>query len=203
MTGLTAAQATTEALFARDRGAGGQHVSPPLINAALSFLWPDGHEHATFVGEGAELFQPVTKVLRPVKTADGYVTIMPVTDDQMTCFMIAVDRAELLADPRFVTREARNANLAEWRKEVAANREEFATEELLARLTEADVPCAPVLRPEEVVEYEPVAASGSVVELEDPVAGRIRQPRPPARFNKTPEAIRSHAPALGEHSGLR
>ena len=37
-------------------------------------------------------------------------------------------------------------------------------------------------------------------EYEHPVAGKTRQPRPAALFDKTPAYIRRHAPSLGEHS---
>ena len=40
-TSYTAAQAITTALFARDRGAGGQHIEVPMIDASF-FFWPDG-----------------------------------------------------------------------------------------------------------------------------------------------------------------
>jgi crotonobetainyl-CoA:carnitine CoA-transferase CaiB-like acyl-CoA transferase len=39
-----------------------------------------------------------------------------------------------------------------------------------------------------------------VVETEHPMAGRLRQARPAARFSKTPAGIRRGAPALGEHT---
>ena len=45
-----------------------------------------------------------------------------------------------------------------------------------------------------------IEANGLLSEYEHPIAGRIRQPRPAARFDQTPSAIRRHAPALGEHN---
>jgi crotonobetainyl-CoA:carnitine CoA-transferase CaiB-like acyl-CoA transferase len=43
-------------------------------------------------------------------------------------------------------------------------------------------------------------ANGTLVESAHPALGRIREPRPPARFERTPAAIRGPAPRLGEHS---
>ena len=37
-------------------------------------------------------------------------------------------------------------------------------------------------------------------ESDHPSAGRIRQPRPAAKFAETPARMRRHAPRLGEHS---
>ncbi|MFZ2004725.1 MAG: CoA transferase, partial [Stellaceae bacterium] len=61
-------------------------------------------------------------------------------------------------------------------------------------------PCAPVLTRFQVIKAPQVAALGSVVEFDHPKAGRLRQMRNAARFEKTPAAIRRGAPALGEHT---
>jgi crotonobetainyl-CoA:carnitine CoA-transferase CaiB-like acyl-CoA transferase len=62
------------------------------------------------------------------------------------------------------------------------------------------VPCAPVLERHEVFEHEQVKVNQTVSEYDHPVAGRIRQPRPAARFDRTPAEMTRHAPVLGEHS---
>jgi crotonobetainyl-CoA:carnitine CoA-transferase CaiB-like acyl-CoA transferase len=45
-----------------------------------------------------------------------------------------------------------------------------------------------------------VRHNGTLVEREHPTAGVIRQPRPPARFDRTPSEPGRLAPLLGEHS---
>ena len=70
----------------------------------------------------------------------------------------------------------------------------------LARLDEADVPCAPVLRRGEVASNEQVVARGLIYEFDHPGIGRVRQAgRPAAQFSATPVRAPSPAPALGEH----
>ncbi len=49
----TAAQAIAAALFARQRGAGGQLIEVPMIDASLAFFWPDGMMRQTFTGDDA------------------------------------------------------------------------------------------------------------------------------------------------------
>jgi crotonobetainyl-CoA:carnitine CoA-transferase CaiB-like acyl-CoA transferase len=73
-------------------------------------------------------------------------------------------------------------------------------EEWLVRLTEAGVPCAPVLTRSGMIRNPQVQANGIIVEYDHPAAGRVRQARPAARFSGTPATIRHAGPALGEHT---
>ena len=70
----------------------------------------------------------------------------------------------------------------------------------LERLHSEEVPCAPVLRREDLLSDPQIAANQLIVELDHPHAGRIRQTRPAARFDRTPAEIGRPAPLLGEHT---
>ncbi len=51
------------------------------------------------------------------------------------------------------------------------------------------------------VPHDPqVCANGTFITSEHPRLGRMREPRPPLEFGKTPAAIARPAPALGEHT---
>lgn len=75
-----------------------------------------------------------------------------------------------------------------------------STAEWCERLDRAQVPCAPILTREELLEHPQVLENGIVVESDDPSTGRMRQARPPERFEGTPSAIGRAAPLLGEHT---
>ena len=68
------------------------------------------------------------------------------------------------------------------------------------RLDRAQVPCAPILTRDELLEHPQVLENAIVVESEHPKTGRMRQARPPERFERTPSAIGRAAPLLGEHT---
>jgi crotonobetainyl-CoA:carnitine CoA-transferase CaiB-like acyl-CoA transferase len=200
-TAYTAAQAITAALFARARGGSGQHLRLSMLDAGLAFLWPDGYtNHMILEEEGQTRLPPIADTYIPAPTKDGWATVVAITEEQWSRLMIAVDKPELLADPRFATIDARLSNLNEFREELAKAGSELTTEELVSRLREADVPCGPVLHPDEVAEFPQIVANECLEESEHPVIGPIRQPRPPARFAETPSAIRRPAPSLGEHT---
>ena len=118
----------------------------------------------------------------------------------MTRLLIALGEEELLTDPRFATAEARNRNLAEWRAITTQPRPHFTAAQLLARLEAADVPCGPVLERKDVLASPQMTAEDRVAEIDHPVMGRVRQPRPPVRFASTKESRPSAIPSLGEHT---
>ena len=51
LTSLTAAQAMTAGLLAKERGQGGQHVKLSMLDASLQFLWSDAMANFIYVGE--------------------------------------------------------------------------------------------------------------------------------------------------------
>ena len=199
-TALNAAQAITAALFARERGAGGQHLRLSMLDAGLAFLWPDGHSSTMLLEEDAAHLPPISDTFNATPTKDGAITIVAVTDDQRNRMLQAMGLEAMLSDDRFSTMQAIMANLTDFRAAVDGAAAQFSSEELTQRLVEADVPCGPVLRPEDVATFPPVMASGTLVESDHPVMGRILEPRPAARFEATPSEIRMPAPSLGQHT---
>jgi crotonobetainyl-CoA:carnitine CoA-transferase CaiB-like acyl-CoA transferase len=70
----------------------------------------------------------------------------------------------------------------------------------LQRLLEADIAVIPALRPGEVFDEPQAIHSQMVVEVDDPVLGRIEQVAPPVRFDDTPGEVRAPAPTVGQHT---
>jgi crotonobetainyl-CoA:carnitine CoA-transferase CaiB-like acyl-CoA transferase len=112
----------------------------------------------------------------------------------------ALERPEWIDDPRFATPAARVINAAVRLDLTADVLKSRTSAEWLKRLEAEQVPCAPVLTREQVIRDAQVAANQLIVESEHPQAGRMRQPRPAARFSATPAEIRRQAPGLGEHT---
>ena len=71
---------------------------------------------------------------------------------------------------------------------------------VVKRLEAEDVPCAPILAPGALATDPQVKENRTLVELEHPHAGRMRQPRPAVRFAATGSAAGGPAPMLGEHT---
>jgi len=200
VTAYTAAQSITAALFARERTGRGQHLKLAMVDAALSFLWPDVMTNHTLLGEGISEMPSIGATYSAAETTDGHVAIAAVTDAQFAGMLRATGRGHLVEDPRFATLAARMANMEAARDEMVGQEPEFTTAELLERLEAEDVPCGPVLGLDDVHTHPQVVANESLVERDHPVMGRMREPRPPTRFSDTQAGAARPAPALGEHT---
>jgi crotonobetainyl-CoA:carnitine CoA-transferase CaiB-like acyl-CoA transferase len=199
VTAMTAAQAITAALLHRERTGEGQHVELSMLGSAVHFLWPDGMSRDTLVGDGVDLRPPIANAYRMIELKDGHVAIAAITVEQVHGLMRAVGRPEFIEDERFSTVNALLANLDTFQAETAQAALELTVAECMANFEREDVPCAPVLSPGDVIEHPQILANETIEEVDHPTMGRMRRPRPPARFSHSPAETSSHAPTLGEH----
>jgi crotonobetainyl-CoA:carnitine CoA-transferase CaiB-like acyl-CoA transferase len=196
-TALTAAQAITAALFARQRSGIGQHVRVAMLDAMIAYLWPEAMPSLTFIGEERD---PSDGELGPdliYTTQDRYITAGALSDDEWAGMCRALKREDLIDDPRFKTARDRAINAVERREITAAELGKWTANDILPRLLANDVPSAPVVSRFELLSDPQVRENKLLEEHEDTAFGKIRQPRPAARFDQTPSTIRKLAPALG------
>ena len=196
----TAAQAITAALFARERGAGGQQIEVPMIDASLAFFWPDGMMKHTLKGGGIVEGPALYDVYRLWETADGRIIWFATSDSEYFGLFRALGHPEWCEDERFSTMKARTKNGTELGAELLKAIATFPTRELHQRMLEEDVPAGAVLSIEEVLEDEQLRHNEAIVDVDHPVAGPMRMARPAARFHGTPQEPSRLAPELGEHT---
>lgn len=196
---LTAAQAVSTALFARTRTNEGQHIRISMLDALISFLWPAGMPGLTYADE-----EDVKQVLGTrdlvFETKDGFITAGAVSDSEWQGMCKAFDRMEWLDDPRFNTSAARARNGDVRREMMGEVIKTFDSADILARLDECDVPCAPIVGRDTLLDNDQIKASGTIERKHYDNFGEVRQVRPAALFEKTPSAIQGPGPRLGEHS---
>jgi crotonobetainyl-CoA:carnitine CoA-transferase CaiB-like acyl-CoA transferase len=199
----TAAQAITAALFARERGAGGQHIEVPMLDASLAFFWPDGMMGHTFYDGELPPGRALYEMYRLSETADGHMIYFAATDGEFHGLFRALEHPEWIDDPRFGNVEGRSVgeNIAELGELLANTIRSFETKPLLERMIAEDVPAGPVLSLEELFSDPQIAHNEAILDFEHPSAGKYRQARPAARFDKTPQDPRRRMPPLhGEHT---
>jgi crotonobetainyl-CoA:carnitine CoA-transferase CaiB-like acyl-CoA transferase len=201
LTALTAAQAITAALLARQRSGEGQHVRLAMLDAMVAFLWPEGMAAYTWVGAGDGGRRPPRTRDLIFATTDGYITCSAMSDTDWRALTRALGHPEWRDDLRF-TSVARRERFADDRLKLTAEALATGTSaHWLERLRAEGVPCAPVLGREDLLSDPQIAANRLIVESDHPHAGRMRQTRPAAQFDRTPAELRRPAPLLGEHTG--
>ena len=200
LTGMTAAQAISSALVARQRTGEGQHIRLSMLDSVVAFMWSSDMGEQTFLDREVSAQAAATIIDLIYETKTGYVTISTMTNDQWAGFCRAAGRPELITDERFRSAGGRHRNADE---RLALIQEVLLTrtaDEWLEALDVEGVPCAPVLTRSQAVEHPQLQASGILVESEHPHSGRLRQARNAAEFEGAPMQIRHGAPLLGEHT---
>ena len=200
LTGVTAAQAVSAALFARERTGVGQHVRLSMLDSMVAFLWSTDMGGQTFVGKEVDVAHAATFIDLIYETASGYISVSVMANDQWHGLCHAAGHPEWLDDERFESPAGRDRHADERLEMTQRALLEKPAAEWLEILEAAGVPCAPVLTRAEMVRHAQVRASGIVVETEHAHAGRLRQARNAARFETTVPEIRYGAPQLGEHT---
>ena len=201
-TAIFAAQAVTAALFARERTGEGQHIRLAMLDTMIGYLWPEAMTQYTVVGREANTPDPTARPELIFATTDGYITVGTISDSEWKGFCVASERPDLEEDPRFSTPGGRAVNVTERILLMAEIIKQRPSAEWLQRLDMNDVPSAPVLRRGEVMANPQVVARELIAEFDHPDIGRVRQPKPAARFDRTPAAIQGPAPCIGEHSAV-
>lgn len=200
VTALTAAQAITAALLARERSGVGQHVELSMLEAVVAFLWASDMGGQTYVGKTVSQRRAASFIDLIYETKDGYMSVAIMTNAQWSALAHTVGHPEWLEDERFATTELRDLNIDARLELIQSVLIEKSTDDWMAILDPAGVPCAPVLTRDRMIEHPQVVATGIVAESDHAVAGRLRQARPAARFSETAPELRHGAPELSEHT---
>ncbi len=200
LTAITASQAITAALLARERTGEGQHVRLSMLDAVVAFLWSSDMGGLTFVGKEVSTQRAATFIDLIYETKAGYISISVMSDQQWQALAHTTGHPEWLADERFQTPAGRDQHANERLELIQSALYAKTAEQWLTLLDDAGVPCAPVLNRSEMIQHPQVQATGIVVESDHPRAGRLRQTRNAARFEGTPTTHQRGAPALAEHT---
>ena len=199
VTAITAAQAVSSALYQREKSGIGQHIQLSMLESMLAFFWPEGMAGLVYGENEFDVRKLQGSQDLIYKAKDGYITAGAVSDAEWDGMCRALKREDLLEDERFSTSAARVSNAGERKQLTGEEISKWNSMEILARFQEEGVPCAPLLNRMELMEHEQVLANESIWIEDYEGFGEVRQARPAARFEETPNEITRPAPKLGEH----
>lgn len=203
-TGVQLALAITAAYVQKLRTGEGQRIEVSMQEAMTYYLrtrvaltpgW--GEQPAPRNGNGA--FAVTNLYPTAGNGPNDHVMIMAVTPKMFADLCQAMDRADLVDDPRFARARDRMANAAELRAEIAAWTGRYTKHEVARRLEEAGVPAGPVLDTAEVLQDPHLVARDFIKTMDHPELGPVPMLGWAPRLSASDVPLEA-APVLGAHT---
>ena len=199
LAGTHAAVAILGAITRRARTGQGAHLDVSMLESLVA---ADSVTYAAVLNGGQEFGNPRPgMIVAPI--GDRYLAMQFTGSGELWPRLLAVmGRPELGRDPRFDTAEKRRTNWRELRQIVESWLGTFASvEDARKTLSEARIPCAPVLRPAEVIAEPHLAARTFFPDVPHPARGAVRVTASPYHIDGEP--VHPRGPAayrVGEHT---
>jgi crotonobetainyl-CoA:carnitine CoA-transferase CaiB-like acyl-CoA transferase len=201
-TGMMAYGSIVTALYHREQTGQGQQIEAALLDgqvAAMSY-----HATAYFatgvaphrMGSGHPSLVPY----QSFPASDGFFILGVANEGLWRRFCQAIERPDLVEDPRFSTNDNRVAHRTEC---VDALSQIFRTRtvaEWVEVISAAGVPCGPINRVSDVVNDPQVLARYMIADIPHPNVPDLKVPNSPLKLAETPAAIRRSPPLLGQHN---
>jgi len=198
-TGMFAAQGVLLALLARHRTGQGQLVDVGMLDAVSALLT---YQSAIYFATGTAPRRlgnrhPTIVPYEVFAAADGDFVLAVGNDDQWRRFCEA---AGLAIGERFATNRDRVSRYDELRPLLAGVLRQRPRAEWIDRLKAAGVPCGSVRDLHDVFEDPQLAAREMIVPVEHARIGRLPVLGVPIKLSRTPGAVRTAPPTLGQHT---
>lgn len=198
---MLAAGAVCAALLARQRTGRGQQLEVSWLAGALAMQTGSIVDHPVLQRVMMLVRDPLgpIPVYRLFKASDDWLFVACGNSTFWNKLCLLLERPELVSDARFdgapwAIAPAHWAELKSLIQTVVATR---PRDTWLRLLTEADIPCAPVLTRTDFLDDPQVHHLRLRQEIDDPQLGRAIQMGVPVNLADNPGAIRSAAPLLG------
>ena len=196
VTALTAAQSITSALLQKERIGKGQYIPISMMDSALYYSWPDMMINQTFL-EGGESIGELADYFSVYKTNDGFITIILAASDEIFNPFCEYFKVDLHKDERFSNAAARVKNKDDLTAEINKITQKYNTKELIDLMDLHGIPASVVNQLDDIHKDPQVIEQGSLVEVEHPITGTMRMPRPPFKFLNQDKFPNKQATILG------
>ncbi|MGO4567087.1 CaiB/BaiF CoA transferase family protein [Rhizobium sp. 2YAF20] len=203
VTGMYASYAVLGALFDRQRGGKSRTIRLNMLECAIAFI-SDPYANYTMADvEPDPLMRVRASQSYALRCSDGALLAIHMSSPEKfwQAVLAAFDRKDLGSDPRFNSRAGRLQNYVELAAELNRTAAGHSREHWLARLVEYDVPHAPILTLQEVIDDPQVRHLETFTQAVHPKYGVQTMIRRPVRYDESrDDQPLIPAPDLGEHS---
>ena len=196
VTALTAAQSITSALLQKERIGKGQYLPISMMDSALYYSWPDMMVNQTFL-EGGESIGELADYFSVYKTNDGFITIILAANDEIFNLFCEHFKVNLHKDERFGNAAARVKNKDDLTAEINKITQKYTTKEMMNLMDLHEIPASVVNQLDDIHKDPQVVEQDSLVEVEHPIIGTMRMPRPPFKFLNQDKFPKKQATILG------
>jgi crotonobetainyl-CoA:carnitine CoA-transferase CaiB-like acyl-CoA transferase len=202
LTGLYASNAILAAVVERERSGLGQHIDLSLLDVQVACLANQSLNYLTTGIPPKRMGNAHPNIVpyQDFPSADGDFILTVGNDSQFRRFCSVAGHPEWAEDPRFATNAQRVAHrdlLIPLIRQVTVFR---TTDQWMADLEQAGVPCGPINDLAQVFADPQVLARGLKVRMAHPLSGEVDLVANPIRLSRTPVEYRLAPPLLGEHA---
>ncbi|MEM9279798.1 MAG: CoA transferase [Pseudomonadota bacterium] len=199
-TGLHAAYAMLAGFLHRERTGEGQFIEVPMMECMVSFTMLENLYGHAFVPpqEPIAYTRSINPNRKPYKTKDGYIALMPYSNDNWQCFFTLGGMPDLMDDPRYSTYKERTKNITDLYKQMEVIALQRTTDEWMEVLAENNVPCMRVHSLESVLQDPQLRDTGFLEERDHPTEGRYLSVNNPVKFHGSPTITRVEPPLQGQ-----
>jgi formyl-CoA transferase len=202
ITGIYACYGVLGALLLREKSGHGTKVETNMLESTMAFsgswfveyflsnevpgVYHKAHRNQSFALRCSDGKLIAVHLSSPPKFWEGLLT--------------AIAKPEMGQDTRFHSRSARVENYEQLREKLAAIFCRHPRAFWISKLTENDVPFAPIYNLDEVTEDPQVKFLNTFIDLHHPTEGLTRTVRRPVNFEGGEEDVPTAPPVLGEHT---
>ena len=203
LAGLNCSIGILAALKGRERTGVGERIDVALVDSVVSAMETiiqlclvEGRIPGR-IGNRYEFIAPYDSFA----ATDGWVVIGVGGEEVWKRFCKAIEREDLLKDPRFETNRDRVREYAPLKEIVTEWTSKRNAKDIISHLMSFSVPCAPIYNIEQIVNDPHIAqARGMIVDMDHPLEGTMKVVACPIKFTEMKPSIRSTAPLHGEHT---
>ena len=202
--GLFLCIATLAALHERQVSGEGQLVDVSMLDCQVSVLenafvrYLNTNEIPRAIGTRHPVITPFQTF--PTKDGDVAVALRGGLKDQWPLFCAAINRVDLIDDPRFENGWLRTQNYQVLEPVLTEAMKTKTTAEWVEELERVGIPCGPVNTIDQVVADPQIKARDMIIDVHHPVAGSFKVVNTPFKFSRTQHTPQRASPDLGEHT---